>query len=33
MQISGKDILERLEERLRQNFPDDLLRSVFESWY
>ncbi len=33
MQISGKEILERLKERLRQNFPDDLLKSVFDSWH
>lgn len=33
MQISGKEILERLKESLRQNFPDDLLRSVFDSWH
>ena len=33
MQISGKEILERLKERLRQNFSDDLLRSVFDSWH
>lgn len=33
MQISGKDILERLKDRLRQNFSDDLLRSVFDSWH
>ena len=33
MQISGKDILERLKDMLRQNFPDDLLRSVFDGWH
>ncbi len=33
MQISGKEILERLKERLRQNFPNELLRSVFDSWH
>ena len=33
MQISGKDILERLKDRLRQNFSDDLLRSVFDNWH
>jgi len=33
MQISGRDILERLKERLKQNFPDNLLRSVFDSWH
>ena len=33
MQISGEDILERLKEKLSQNFPDNLLKSVFESWH
>jgi len=33
MQISGRDILERLKERLKQNFPDNLLKSVFDSWH
>jgi len=33
MQISGKEILERLKEKLKQNFPDDLLKSVFDSWH
>ncbi|RLI79126.1 hypothetical protein DRP05_04835, partial [Archaeoglobales archaeon] len=33
MQTSGKEILERLKERLSQNFPDDLLISVFDEWH
>jgi len=33
MQISGKDILEKLKKRLRQNFSDDLLISLFDTWH